>query len=368
MSVSVAKEMKALRASPTAPPEFVAAGCQRCALLQQCGGMRNERALLTCIDQFCNCEGDCDNVCPNHPDYARKVREIGGYNDHRIGPMQQRDVRLPVYVPLVHHGYSRISQLNIEAVAICPYNFLKLSNGRYLPKVKDRASLCQKFRIADNTKLILCGTAKDKPLERYWSHRRREKTMDVIAEISPDLYIAPNFSMFLDVPRPDNLFNIKRQLLCISELSAAGVSVVPHISATMPHDWNNWGSFLNEHDDIEHIAFNFQTGYSKPHLGKEALALLAQLQQDLGRELSLIMVGGSQFLTEAMMHFTRLTVIDSNPFMRSYHRRRLVLNGPGKRYWVKSLTKPGLPIDELLQGNVENYATQMAYRVGRLFN
>lgn len=365
--VSSAKEMKALRASLTAPEEFIASGCQQCALLQHCGGMKNDRGLLTCIDQFCNCKGDCDNVCPNNPDFATRVKEIGGFGSHRIGPMQQRDVRLPVYVPLVHHGYSRQSRLHGEAVAICPYNFLKLKNGCYVSKVKDQVSLRQKFGIANGAKLILCGTAKDKPIEKYWAYRRRDKTMDLIAAINPDLYIAPNFSMFLDVPRPDNLFNIKRQLLCLSELSAAGVSVVPHISATMPHDWNNWKSFLTEHIDIQHIAFNFQTGYTKLHEGGKALTRLIRLQQDLGRDLSLLMIGGSQFVSDAMMHFARLTVIDSTPFMKSYMRRRLVMNGTNKRYWVKSPTAPKAPIDTLLQSNVDSYADQIARKVGRLF-
>ena len=125
--------------------------------------------------------------------------------------------------------------------------------------------------------------------------------------------------------------------------------------------------FLNEHIDIQHIAFNFQTGYSKPAEGKKALENLIQLQQNLGRDLSLVMIGGSQFVSDATMHFARLTVIDSTPFMKSYMRRRLVLNGPGKRHWVKHPTKPGTPIDDLLQTNVESYANHIARMAGHLF-
>ncbi len=366
--VSAAQQMKTLRASPTAPLEFVAAGCQTCGLLQHCGGMRNERALLTCIDQFCCGDGSCDNVCPDHPNYASRVKEIGGFGNYRIGPMQQCNVLLPFYVPLVQHGYCRQSRLRTQAIAVCPYEVLKLKNGHYSSTVKDQQSLRQKFGIANDAKLILCGTEKDKPLEKYWSYRRRDKTVDEIAAINPDLYIAPNFSMFLDVPRPDNLFNIKRQLICISELSAAGVSVVPHISATMPYDWDNWRAFLNEHIDIQHIAFNFQTGYSKPAEGKKALVNLVQLQQNLGRDLSLIMIGGSQFLTDATLHFAGLTVIDSIPFMKSMMRRRLVMNGPDKRHWVKHPTSLGTPIDDLLQMNIESYANQIAGKAGYLFD
>lgn len=365
--VNKPNEMRALRPSVKVPQEFVAAGCETCGLIQHCGGMRNERALLTCVDQFCCGTGDCDNVCPDHPKYAKWVKEIGGYGSHRIGPMQQSDVRIPTYVPLVHHGYCRQSRLHAEAVAVCPYNFLKQKRRRYVSNVQDQESLRVKFKIADDAKLILCGTAKDKPLEAYWTHRRAEQTMDLIAAINPDLYIAPNFSMFLDVPRHDNLFNIKRQLLCLSELSAAGVSVVPHISATMPHDWDNWRAFLAEHTDIQHIAFNFQTGYSNTDEAKIALNRLVRLQQTLGRDLSLIMIGGSQFLEVAMLNFVRLTVIDSTPFMKTQHRQRLVMNG-SKRHWVKSPTKRGTPIDDLLQQNVSSYSTQMAHRVGQLFN
>lgn len=365
--VSKSKAMNTIRVSRSAPAEFMATGCQQCPLMKQCGGMKNDRALLTCIDQFCCGKPDCDNVCPNNLQYARQVNEISGFGRRRIGQLQQRDVRLPAYVPLVQHGYRRESRLLTEAVAISPYRFMKLKNRLYGSTVKNQSELRAKFGVADHAQLILCGTEKDRPLEMYWAYRERDKAMDAIAALKPDLFIAPNFSMFLDVPRQDNLFNIKRQLLCISELSAAGVSVVPHISATMPQDWENWRSFLAEQTDIQHIAFNFQTGYGELKEGRKAISRLIKLQQSLGRDLSLIMIAGSQFIPDANLHFARLTVIDSTPFLKTTMRRRLVMNGTCKKHWVSSRTELGAPIDNLLQRNVDGYSKHIAEMLGRLF-
>ncbi|MHC2071098.1 DUF4417 domain-containing protein [Bremerella sp. T1] len=330
--------------------------------------MRNERALLSCFDQFCCGDSNCDNVCPNNPQYATRVKEIGGFGNHRIGPLQQQDILLPNYIPLLHHGSNRKSKLVSTAVAVSPYDFLKLDKGLLKSNVADQASLRQKFGISDYSKLVMCGTSKDKNLEKYWTYRRRDKTMDVIAAIGPDLYIAPNFSMFLDVPRTDNLFNIKRQLLCLSELSASGVSVVPHISATMIQDWINWCSVLEEHNDIEYIAFNFQTGYSQPAEGLKAVNGLKTLQQHLGRRLSLILIGGSQFVPSTKHHFREISLIDSNPFMKTQHRRRFQSNGPEKHYWIKFATGTGELLDDLLQANVDSYGDLIARKAGRLFN
>ena len=51
--------------------------------------------------------------------------------------------------------------------------------------------------------------------------------------------IAPNFSLFRDVPRFDNLANIKRSLLCAEELSTAGLSVIPYIAGITERLWGD---------------------------------------------------------------------------------------------------------------------------------
>ena len=81
-----------------------------------------------------------------------------------------------------------------------------------------------------------------------------------LARLGIDAAVAPNFSHFLGVPRTDNLFNRRRQLICISELAAAGILVMPHLSAVMPADWHYWQRLLEANQSVRYVAKEFQTG------------------------------------------------------------------------------------------------------------
>lgn len=335
----------------------VSASCHRCFLYKPCGGLRNHWPLLNCFDQFCCEDKKCDNVCPYKPDeYRRRMWEIGGLRFDDIPPLHQSTLILPRYVPMVHHGSRRSEALNTGIVALDPYMIFGLRAGRYHAVLNEGVALRRHFKVADEAQIIFRGTAKDRFLERYWEYRKIDDVAGQVARLNVTLFIGPNYSLFLDVPRTDLLYNRKRQLLCLAELSQAGVSVAPNLSAVMPADWDFWSGYLRDNSQLVHVAVNFQTGYRSRTEGVKAINRVRRIQDEIGRGLSLLLIGGAQFVQDVAGRFASFTLIDSQPFQQSVHRR-LFRPDQGRRRWEETWRLDGQPIDDIMQRNVEGYAS-----------
>lgn len=340
------------------PPGPVSVTCHRCVLFGPCGGLRNARPLLNCFDQFCCWDGTCDQVCPYKPDdFRRRMREIGGLRFDDIPPLCQPPLALPRYVPMIHHPYSRTGLLRAGTVALDPYRIFALRTGRYGAVAADGVALRRHFKVEADARIILRGSAEDRFLERYWSYRKTDDVAGQVARLNVCLFIGPNYSHFLDVPRSDLLYNRKRQLLCLAELSQAGVPVAPNLSAAMPADWDFWAGFLRATPHVVHVAVNFQTGYRSRTEGVKAIDRVRRMQDEIGRGLSLLLVGGAQFVRDVAGRFASFTLIDSQPFKQSVYRKRFRPDQRRRRRWEDSWTMAGQPIDDILQRNVEGYAS-----------
>ena len=329
-----------------------------CFLFDDCSGIEPRRSLFKedCFDINCCRDGSCDNVCPYKGDFVDRWREVGGLRFDDISPIEQKPVPLPRYVPVIHHGYSRSEPLDCPVVALSTYHVLRLDkSGVYRPIAETAESLRAAFRLNPATRIILRGTAKDPPLELYWKHRRRDGVPQLLANLGASLIIGPNYSHFLDVPRTDNLFNRKRQLICLAEMVAAALSPVPHISAVMPGDWTFWLHFLRTNPTIRQVAVEFQTGNKRGAEGTKAVQRLARLRDDLGRALHPIVIGGAQFLTRIASEFEEFTLMDSAPFMKGIKRRSFDDSKAG-RAWVEQRTSPGEDIGDLIRQNILRYS------------
>lgn len=339
------------------PPGPISPACKPCVFFEQCGGLQNSRPLLNCFDQFCCGHGKCDFVCPNKPaDFRRRMAEIGGLRFDDIPELRQKLLALPKYIPMIHHPYRRVGALRASHVALDPYKILRLKRGKYESVAADATALRNRFKILTDSQVVLRGTAEDTFLERFWSYRNTDRVPEQMARLNISLFIGPNYSHFLDAPRTDLLFNRKRQLLCLAELSKVGVSVVPHLSAVMPADWKFWLSFLQSNAQLRHVALNFQTGYRTPAQGRQAIDRVVEIQQAIGRGLSLILIGGAQFVEYTAPRLQSFTVIDSQPFEQSLHRKVLRLRR-GHPDWEDRWTLNGQPVDHILQENSDNYSS-----------
>jgi hypothetical protein len=267
-----------------------------------------------------------------------------------INHLHQATTSLPEYIPLIQHGNRRTTPLSAPIVALTTFDVTRIDKERK-DMLRDPDQLRERFRLAPNTPIILSSVAQDVELERYWRHRHDRRLVEGIKALNPAHVIAPNFSLFRDVPRFDNLANIKRSLLCAEEFSTAGLSVIPYIAGITATDWDRWAAFLQEHQDLTMVCKEFQTGASTKTKGDWHIQRLEELQQKLGRALHILAVGGRRYIP-ALRRFAQVTIIDSNPFMRTMHRRILTTNG-----WQSAPTPPGAPLDELLQANIAAYAS-----------
>jgi hypothetical protein len=340
------------------PSGAVSPACQNCFLLGPCGGLNNGNLFLNCFNQFCCADKKCDHVCPYKPDdFRRRMWEIGGLRFDDIPPLHQAPLVLPHYVPMIHHSSRRFNALKANCVALDPYKILGLRAGKYNAVPSDGLALRRHFMVADHSKIILRGTAEDRFLERYWEYRKTDDVAAQIVQLNVSLFIGPNYSHFLDVPRSDLLYNRKRQLLCLAELSKAGVSVAPNLSAVMPADWDFWSGFLRANPQLIHVAVNFQTGYRSRKEGLKAINRVQQMQDEIGRGLSLLLVGGAQYVRDLAGRFASFTLIDSQPFKQSVYRKLFCPDESRRRRWADSWTMEGQPIDDIMQQNVEDYAS-----------
>jgi hypothetical protein len=175
------------------------------------------------------------------------------------------------------------------------------------------------------------------------------------------IFIGPNFSHFGDVVRTDNLFNRMRQLICLEEMSEAGLNVAPHLNDATAGDWEFWLSYLKANPTVRIVAKEFQTRCRSKSEGAAAVNHLAEVQQALGRELHPIIIGGTQYLEPVAAKFRTFTLLDCKPVQDGLHYRRFIAKGKrGKR-----IADPHLPLigpDDLIAQNIRTYTDWINHR------
>lgn len=343
------------------PHGIVAPGCYECPLFKECGGIEPEKSLLDCFALSCCGHGQCDNVCLHKSDFMERMTEIGGIRFDDLPVIRQQSVQLPKYVPLIQHGSSRTSLLNWPVVALDPFRLLRQVRGSYQTVVQSPAELRSMFKLRPETKIILRATNRDPSLETYWAYHRSDQIAQQFAALGIEMVIGPNFSHFLDVPRTDNLFNRKRQLICLVEMCQAGLTPIPHLSAAMPGDWRFWRKYLLLNEKVNVVAIEFQTGNKRKDQGAKVIHWVAWLQQEIGRPLHLIAIGAAQFLPQIAARLDAFTILDSMPFMQAAHRRLFELFN-GRATWTPALRLPIVGIDEHLEQNIERYSAWIECR------
>jgi hypothetical protein len=225
---------------------------------------------------------------------------------------------------------------------------------KYGAVVSSSDELRRLFRVGPSSRIILNSVDKDHHLERFWAKRRGDGVLSSVRLLGADSVIAPNFSMFLDVPRTDNLSNRKRSLICAEELSQLGGSVIPYVGAVTPADWDYWHGFLRDHPYITTVAKEFQTGTSHLEVATRHINSLLRIQDSLGRGIHIVAIGGRRHIPR-LLEFGRFSVIDSVPFMKAVYRHKLI-ETDNRFKWVKHPTPRLHPVDDLLAHNVCTYA------------
>lgn len=337
-----------------------ALGCLACPDCKACGGLHIEAGVFDCSG-LCACADPtkCDMVCRNKPDqFVDRYQEVGGFDLDSVPRVAARAIpALPPVIPLIGHKYSRQTILAEPVVALSLYELIHMGTGE--PHVRTRAELAQRFLIPEDATLVVTGVDRDAKLEAWWGFENRERLVSALRALDVALVTGPNFSLFTDTPRPDNLHSIKRIALSWAELMAGGVAAALHVNARTDHDYRRWAQFIRDRPEVTAVAFEFGTGAGYQGRIDWHVERLCALAKRAGRPLTLVLRGGIPALARLRAHFAQVILIETDAFTRTLKRRRAEISVSGRLRWMRVTTETGAPLDELLAHNIATRRTDL---------
>ena len=329
-------------------------GCTVCKFREICGGIHLAAKRYSCLDHCCDDPTSCDTVCPTKArDFVERLREIGGFDLNDIPRSRPLPlIALPPHVPVLYHGASRYENYSGTAVSL-PF-FLVVSTRDGKVKVDSEEALRHRFKISSSTRIILSATKQDKFIESWWGvgAKQRSETIIKLRTIGVDLVTTPNYSMFTDKPRFDDMHSMKRIGLVWHEFVERGLRAALHINSRTEKDVNRWISFILDRPEVTDVSFEFGTGAGWSSRRMVATLRLIETALGAGRPLNLIVRGGLDSLPLLRQAFTNVSFLDTSSFMKTMGRRAAELTGNGKIYWRRTMTFEGQGVDDLLTHNI----------------
>ena len=305
--------------------------------------------------------GGLRSVCRYKPDeFARRVREVDGFSFDNVprSPVLAAPI-LPPLVPVLYHGCKRKLPFQAPAVCLPLYSVIERTNGE--TRYASATELASGFGITTSVPVMLTGTASDPPLERWWAlGSKRLERIRALRDLGVLLVTTPNYSLFVDQPRWDDLHSLKRIAIVHEEFLREGLPAALHINARTDRDWNRWRDYIAARAEVTHVAFEFATGAGRAPRTAWHLEKLVGLAATVGRPLHLIMRGGSKLLPVLTRAFADITLLDTSVFMKTASRQRAFLSAPGVVSWRSSRTKKTETVDSLLTENWQVVAAAFA--------
>lgn len=343
----------------------LALGCPSCRHFETCGGLSIEEGVFDCLAFCCAKPKSCSLVCRNKAElFAEQMREISGFEFGNVARTQAIGLELKDdIVPLIYHGSSRASALSHSAMALRLADLVNFRTETL--RFDTRAALCKAFRIDETAALILTGVDHDHRIEPWWAlGDKRLLIIEQLRQIGVTLVTTPNFSVFLNHPRTDDLHAMKRIALVFAEFQLGGLACALHAHGRTERDFHRWALFIRERSEIQILSYEFITGPAakarRPfHL--EQLALIAKMA---GRDLDIIVRGKPDVIPFLRQHFRRVIYIESGAFVKTINRQRADRVGNRDLTWATMLTDPGAPIDALFQHNARE---RIAYLRSRFY-
>lgn len=332
-------------------------GCTSCPERELCGGLRVAEPIFDCLSLCCNKPEKCDRVCRNHPDFAAHVREVSTFSLDNIPRAQALPTAdLPFSVPMIFHGSRRDTPLLAAFIALpLAEMFNRDGSVRFLAP----EALRHHFRIAPQTRIVLSGTDHDPPLERWWGmgEARRRDLIRNLVKLNIVVTTTPNYSLFIDSPRWDDLHAMKRIAIVHHEFLSEGLSAALHVNGRTNMDFIRWTDFIGERPEITHLAYEFTTGTGWSGRQEQHSEWLCEMATKLNRPLNLIVRGGIETLSALSSAFAHVTMLDTSSFIKTMMRKSASLNG--RLDWVAAPTPKGAAVDDLLSHNINTIQAWM---------
>jgi hypothetical protein len=293
-------------------------GCARCRERDLCGGLVIKAAFLDCLQFCCGKSQNCDRVCRNNPDYVDRLREVGTFDLNTVprGPVLDAPA-LPPILPIIFHGNGRDVPIRADAVALPLYRMFNRRTGA--PRFADGTAMRSQFGIAPETAVLLTGTDRDPPLERWWGlgETARRSIIRSLKNAGVVITTTPNYSLFLDRPRWDDLHSMKRIAIVHSEFLSEGLPAALHVNGRTDADFRRCTNYVLMRPEITHLAYEFTTGTGAAGRREKHASWLVELARSVPRPLHLMIRGGAELRRSLNTTFANVTFLDTSVFMKT---------------------------------------------------
>lgn len=331
-------------------------GCMSCSFKGDCGGLSVSAGFYDC-NSLCRCTDPsrCTKVCPNNKaQLIRAMKEVKGLSLATVPRVEAvSSVTLPRAIPMLYHASKREGPFAAPAVALSLFRMLNKQSGQL--KYGSPQVLRSAFKLAPDTRVILSGTHTDPSLERVWGLADRKAFFRALTGLGVDLLTAPNYSLFCDNPRLDDLHSMKRIAITYAEAQQAGLPTALHVNGRTEHDYERWAKFVGEREEIQWLCLEFGTGAGRQSRIDFHVRQINAVARYVSRPLRLIIRGGAGELPSLLPNFEQVTLIDTSAFVKTQRRQRATLAG-GKLTWEASPTTKDEFLDGLLAHNVDAVA------------
>lgn len=191
-------------------------------------------------------------------------------------------------------------------------------------------------------------------LEGWWAlgEAGRRAIMKNLRSIGVSLVTSPNYSLFTDIPRWNDLHSIKRIAITHREFLSEGLAAALHVNGRTETDFKRWAAYLRANPEITHLAYEFTTGTRWAGRKERHVAWLSSLARSVGRPLHLSIRGGMDLLPQLSGAFASLTLIETSSFVKTMKRQRASINAASRIVWSLDATDAGAPLDALLRHNM----------------
>jgi len=219
------------------------------------------------------------------------MAEIGGAFGYGPRPLRAPTADLPEYLPKIHNGSARNKRLCVPFAVIPARELLSKCGDRVWCRVHTAAEVRSVFRLGRSTQFVISCVGFDEDVEAVWQGLRFGELGPQLARLEPCAVIVPNFSFFVDAPRPHILYNRKRICMAAEILSDAGCPVILPLLALTSRDWKFWQGVLSTNPAMRYVCEEFLTGLRSECEARAALSHLCALQEALRRPLRPVAIG-----------------------------------------------------------------------------
>lgn len=259
--------------------------CDACPAAAQCGRQPNFCWRSRC--QSCQ-EGERDPLLRLEVREA-VIRHLGGLDlTWPEGLAHPALPDLPLHVPVLVQAYN--DEIDLPWVAIHGRRLLGETGERLTPK--HRRPLREVYRLGGRTRVALEFYVDDRALEGIW--RSRGHLLEELRRLGADLVLTPNFSVWRDAARFEQLVQQRRANLLYQAMAESGLPAVPDVGWSLwDPDGRRWAQWINCQTQLG--AISIYCGGLKIHAERrahlESVEDLARLHREVRPEVAFILGG-----------------------------------------------------------------------------